>query len=390
MKVSTVFFSLLLGLIAYNSNAQEPFFTQFFNMPLSLNPATVGTSGTKMNAAAIYRMQWNPLGGGFNTFAASVDYATTKNLNFGAIVMNDQLGRGALSTSSLQLITGYANTLPGIITFSGALQFGFYNKRANFKDVTFVDEVLYEDPFARELTGPESAFYSNFSTGFTITTRNIWLGASWHNMAPLFFGGQPIVYTKSSNLLLEENINSYGKLSLHGGFEYKFPNTDYFTGFTMLNWRKQGPSKQFDILSGIKFDKKLNNLMTGLGYRSIYWPNDPVDLSNRDAISFFLSMDFLINSTVFRISYSYDLTVSGLSAFSGGAHEGAIVTGADGFNFKQEKKWRNWVEKHRIRCPLAYNRAGSMLKSNKKAKKHDTRLQNKKIRKIKKGLNRRN
>lgn len=384
---------LILFLTVEEGKAQDPFYTQFFNMPLHLNPSTVGLSGLRMNAAAIYKRQWNPLGGGYNTFSASIDYASTKNMNFGMIITNDQIARGALNTSSVQLIAGYANTIPNVLTFSFGGQFGFYDRKANLDNITFVDEILFQNSFANEFSGTQSAFYSNFSTGGMITSRFGWLGASWHNMAPMLFGGRPIVYTKTSNLLIQENIESYGKLSLHGGLEYGLPSVDYFSGFTMFNWRKQGPARQFDILSGIKFNEQYKNLMVGVGYRSIFWPGDPIELSDRDAINFFISMDFDINSTVFRVSYSYDLTVSGLSAFSGGSHEGAIVTGTNGFNAQQEKQWENWVERHRVVCPLAYNRGGTSFKFNDQARNRDKRISSRRVKKknksIKKGRKRR-
>jgi len=381
MQIRITVFSALLILCLFvnkaNAQGQEPFFTQFFNMPLHLNPSTVGMSGQRMNAAALFRTQWMGMGGGYQTAAVSFDYATMKNLNVGALILHDNLGNGNLTNTSLHTIVGYSNSIPGALSFSGGLQFGVFNRRADFTDVTFVDEILLQNPFASELDGPESAFYGNLSMGGLIATPFAWFGASWHNMGPAFFQGQPIEFTKNSPLLMEENINSYGKLSLHAGFDYRFPNVDYFTGFSMFNWRKQGPERQLDLLTGIKFGKQYRNLMIGAGYRSIFWPGEAVDLTDRDAITFMVSMDFETDFTNIRIAYSYDLTVSGLSPFSGGAHEGGMVMGSNGFTAKQVRDWENWVEDRRIVCPLAYNRSGTMFKVNEKAKRQDSKFQKK-------------
>lgn len=90
-------------------SAQDVHFSQFFNAPLTLNPALTGAIATGQRAALIHRSQWQRLGAPFRTFAFSYDVPLLRGRMKGRY-----LGVGASAYSDKAGKSGYGDTQGGI------------------------------------------------------------------------------------------------------------------------------------------------------------------------------------------------------------------------------------------------------------------------------------
>ncbi|HNM70170.1 MAG TPA: PorP/SprF family type IX secretion system membrane protein [Flavobacteriales bacterium] len=96
-------------LTAHATCAQDVHFSQFFNAPLTLNPALTGAITSDQRAALIHRSQWQSLGAPFRTFAFSYDAPLLRGRMNGRY-----LGVGATAYSDKAGKSGYGDTQGGI------------------------------------------------------------------------------------------------------------------------------------------------------------------------------------------------------------------------------------------------------------------------------------
>jgi len=143
--------------------------------------------------------------------------------------------------------------------------------------------------------------YLDFSIGTLISSNNFFLGFAAHHLT------EP-----------EEAFLSSGKLSMkktvHGGAVIKIngavsQTAGLFSGDTYLIpnflFKQQAQTEQINIGTTIT-----NNILSGgVAYRRSF--------ANSDALLFVIGFQ----KDALRIGYSYDFTISGLSNYSGGAHE---------------------------------------------------------------------
>lgn len=91
------------------ASAQDVHFSQFFNAPLTLNPALTGAIAGQQRAALIHRSQWQRLGAPFRTFAFSYDAPLLRGRMKGRY-----LGIGASAYSDKAGKSGYGDTQGGL------------------------------------------------------------------------------------------------------------------------------------------------------------------------------------------------------------------------------------------------------------------------------------
>lgn len=115
---------LLLGLmvlVAVESGAQDPHFSQWYASPLTLNPAMTGVFGGNYRAAFIYRSQWasvlsnesTPL---FRTYSASFDIRTNRGFDdrdafgIGLYFLGDKAGDLGYGSNNFGLSLAYTRS----------------------------------------------------------------------------------------------------------------------------------------------------------------------------------------------------------------------------------------------------------------------------------------
>ena len=76
-------------------NAQvDPHFTQYYVYPSWLNPALTGIFDGDVRVSGIYRSQWGNITSPFSTTGVSLDFNSSKNMNFGVSALQQKAGNG--------------------------------------------------------------------------------------------------------------------------------------------------------------------------------------------------------------------------------------------------------------------------------------------------------
>ena len=99
-KYTSVFFVFIMVLGLSNVSAQQVYSSQFYSMPIFLNPAFTGNSDYNLRAGVNYRNQWNSVTTPFVSQSAYIDgklsfpYLGSSWLGVGGGFFNDKAGEG--------------------------------------------------------------------------------------------------------------------------------------------------------------------------------------------------------------------------------------------------------------------------------------------------------
>lgn len=288
--------------------AQDMQLTQFYASPIYLNPAFTGSTGctrVSMNS----RRQWLSIPGAYSSSILSIDhYSHSINSGIGFLMLIDKHGAGNIRTNSYNMSYAYQTYLNHRWSVRFGLQAGYNTMRLDFNDFTFADQIITGSSTTVETQPLSNTGYADFSSGLLLFSKKTWIGFSAHHL------NRPI------NSLIEEDGRLPIKYSLHSGIVIPLGTgtEDLKYNFQSLSpafqFKKQGRYDQFDL--GLYYN--YHSLVLGCWYRGI-----PVlktyekKYSNNDAIAFILGF----SSDKLNVGYSYDMTISKLSAASGGAHE---------------------------------------------------------------------
>lgn len=297
-----VLFLLMPGI----SFSQDVTFSQFYANPLYLNPAFSGSVGVP-RIALQYRNQWNGFDNAFTTYSAAFDVPVKKlQGGIGGYVLNDVQADGILKTFQANLSYSVFIRISENYRLHGALQAGFNQNSLNTSRLVFADNL---DPnYGNHGTSAELASltdpnynYADFSGGILMYSKRLFYGVAVHHLTEpnqSFYPGDEDVsklhrkYTAHFGARLPVYLYGHNRkkfdispqviTQLQGQFQqlnYGIFATKY--GFTVGTWFRQN-----------------------FGFRY-------------DAVIFLVG--FIRKS--WQFNYSYDFTVSGLGADSGGTSE---------------------------------------------------------------------
>ncbi len=305
--------------VAAPAVAQDPVFSQFYAFPLGLNPAFAGN--TEGGAVALnYRNQWPGINQAYVTYAASFDqYFPYINSGFGISVLADDAGRGLYKTTDLGLYYAYNIRYNRHLNFRLGVEAGYINSRIDWNRLVFLDQL---DPEFGALSPGGIPYPSNElppEGGSSASVIDVSMGLLMYSEK--FYGGISLKHLNSPQIsFLEINPDLLDGLpltfSIHAGAELDFlrigrkgevfiaPNAQFV---------KQGAFQQLNIGTIFRYFK----VGTGVWYRHAS--------ANPDALIFLIEG----RQDIFRISYSYDITLSALSG-TGGSHEISIMINFDG------------------------------------------------------------
>lgn len=108
---------LILLLLPFMVKAQDLHFSQFYSVPLYLNPALTGSGGCALRFGGDYRNQWKSLGTPFKTYTAWADGRITPKklrndwLGLGLSFLGDRSGDGNLNITNIGLSFSYNKSL---------------------------------------------------------------------------------------------------------------------------------------------------------------------------------------------------------------------------------------------------------------------------------------
>lgn len=342
----------VLGLSVMRVQAQDPMSSQFYANPLFLNPAMAGTNVCP-RLAFNFRDQWPSMPGTFMTYAASYDEHFDKIYGgIGVQFWGDRAGEGGiLNTYNASAMYSFKVKVSKKFNMRFALQAAFQNKSLDWSKLTFGDMIDPRYGFVYS-TNENIANYINhintldFSFGFLGYTPHVYFGFAAKHIATLSLSGKTTPYSFLSGnadgnfydmLKLTAHVGanfdlkrkskketSFGDISISPNFIYEHQlGFNYFSEglymkfypFTVGVWCRHGLTYKYDEPM---LDQNGNVIF---GPDSITPMTQKTNIYNSDAIIFMFGLEY----NMFKVAYSYDLTISRLaSATTGGSHEVSV------------------------------------------------------------------
>ncbi len=326
-KFKTAIFLTVSLATAFQAQAQDPEFTQFYAAPIYTNPAMAGTAtcGGGGRVVLNYRNQWPSLPGTFITTSASYDQHFDKiGGGVSLMVLDDRAGEGLLRSQSVS--AGYAFQLAVNRRFT--MRFGLegqYGQRSiDWKRLRFEDQIDPSSGFTGITAEPfvtDPVKYANFSTGVVGYTERFYAGLAVHNLiepVQSFFGDDRAVIPR--------------RYTAHGGIVIpldgrKNPESTISPNVLFM---QQNKFTQMNI--GFYYNK--GPLVTGLWFRQTFGT-----YTNSDALMALVGF----RKDKFKFGYSFDLTVSDARSAAPVSHE--ISAGIEWCAKKPSRKYR------KLSCP---------------------------------------
>jgi len=313
-----IIYILLLALGSNEVLAQDPEFTQFYAAPLYLNPAFAGTARCP-RIALNYRNQWPALSGTFVTQHFSYDqHIQSIYGGLGLMVTNDAAGEGTLKTTTINAIYSYQLQVNRKFSVRFGVQAGYFQRSLDWSKLTFGDMIDPRRGFVYQTNDvPRGGTVGNvdFGAGILGFSEQFYFGFAAHHL------------TQPNESVIVGNSPIPMKFTGHAGAVIPMSNSKYTADNAVLSpnilFRSQGTFNQLNI--GMYMSK--SGLVGGVWYR------------NKDAFIVLVG----INTSHFKLGYSYDLTLSKLGTGSGGSHEVSC-----GINFNCKPKKRSF---RTISCP---------------------------------------
>lgn len=306
---------LVTGLLFFSFQlfAQDPFFTQAFTAPLTLNPAMAGTAEMDLRFTATIKRQWINVPSIMQYAAVGVD-RYVKELHGGVGLLLTNVKEGYLNKNSLHAIYSYALCLPNARLHLG-LQAGVANRAVNYNKLYFSDQIDNTGIIPNSVSGVDVAlnnnkYFADFAAGFLLYLHDNWM----------IGGGAQHINQPDESL----TSNTYSRLPIRwfNYFRYK------------IDMDEEGSS--YFLPSVIYYQQaKSNSLSIGCEYKNERmsigaWYRGNVNFQNSDAFAITLSLDLFdrrYNETDrARVGVSYDATTGKLGfSRSAGSGEGSFV-----------------------------------------------------------------
>lgn len=312
-----------LGKIA----AQDPVFSQYYNSPLQLNPAFAGNA-TSPIFVLNYRNQWPSWPAAYRTFSFSYDqFFEGFNSGIGFSILSDDAGDGILKSINVSGIYSYRVIVNDDLQIKFGIEASLTQLRLDWNKLLFLDQIdpaIGATPGGSVIPSSETRpndltnYYMDISTGMLIYNRKYYAGFSLKHL------------NSPNNSFVSSPTDQYSgvpvRLSLHGGYQIHLePGNKYHSGTILtpnILFVKQSGLSQINV--GTIFG--LRSFHTGVWYRHAF--------KNPDAFIF----SFGVRSGVFKISYSFDFTVSELAINNtGGSHELGILINLESLAPKKSK-----------------------------------------------------
>jgi type IX secretion system PorP/SprF family membrane protein len=325
----------ILGLgVALSAMAQDPVFSQFYAAPMHINPALTGST-LDPRISLNYRNQWPSLSNAYVTYAASYDQFFDKaKSGLGLMVMSDVAGDGIYTTNKIAGSYAYNLEFNKDFYIKAGFEVGISQVTVNWDQLIFLDQI---DPlrgpfdasgnaFPSEEERPFnlSAYYADFSAGFLAYSKN-------------FYGGFSVKHVNSPNESILATRSNFGlvplRFTLHGGAEislrksYNNRNNSTFLSPNIM-YVRQGEFQQLNVGAYANME----SVFGGVWYRHAF--------GNADAAIFMVGSRY----KMFKVAYSYDVTISELTNDTGGAHEVSVVIVINQYKKRKGKNYLNCLK----------------------------------------------
>jgi type IX secretion system PorP/SprF family membrane protein len=148
MTISKTILFIIIIFLVKNSIGQDLHFSQFFNSPLTTNPANTGfTTSSDYRIGAHFRNQWSSiLAAPYKTVSVFADAQVLRNqiengwLGIGAFILSDEAGSGGLKSTKVYGSLAYHQMLGNNSLLSAGFNIGWANKRIDNSKLKFPDQ----------------------------------------------------------------------------------------------------------------------------------------------------------------------------------------------------------------------------------------------------------
>jgi len=320
-KLIFLFFICWSGL-----SAQDPVYSQYYNSPVLMNPSFAGNTRGAL-VSVMYRNQWPSINNAYTTYSVTYDQRWQRSSGLGLYVTADDSGNGAIKTTKIGGIYSYRIRFRNEMYLKGAIDIAYGQTRLDQSKLVFLDNLDpqygletpggVKIPTAEVLSSSPSRGYLDVSSGAMFYT-------------PDFYAGISIKHLNTPNIdFAADETGSKGNLplrwSFHGGMQIDLDrgNKGEYGTFISPNvlFVKQNDFWQANVGAYVN----IIQMFGGLWYRH----------SGNNSDSVIASVGG--KSGIFKITYSYDYTVSGLTQGSGGSHEISVVMNFDKLLPKESK-----------------------------------------------------
>jgi type IX secretion system PorP/SprF family membrane protein len=280
--------------------AQDPQFTQFYANPLYLNPAFAGSVHCP-RICLNYRNQWPALTGTFITSSASFDMQIAEiSSGIGLLVLSDNAGEGTLNTTDISGLYSFQLTINREFSIRFGAQATYKQRKLDWDKLTFGDMIdprygfIYPTLEQRPTT---TKSLTDFSTGILAYSTRLFGGVAVHHLTEpeeSFIKPAP-----GSTLPMKITAHAGAIIPTQGG-----RNEEVYFSPNIL-YQLQRDFQQLCL--GAYLVKP--PLVGGLWYRQAG--------KNGDSFQALVGLQH----GIFKMGYSYDITISTLAAASAGSHE---------------------------------------------------------------------
>ena len=317
---SITFFTFYFLLFNFSSTAQDLHFSQFFNSPLSTNPANTGfIPDADYRLGAQYRNQYsNIMSSPYKTFSVFGDAQIFRDkiengwIGIGGLMLSDVAGSGTLRSTKIYASLAYHQMLGNSSLLSAGFNLGYANKRIDVSSLKFPDQF---DGHFFDSNLPTSVIFNNTSISYFDMQAGVNY-AFFPNDDIYCNAGYSIHHVNKPKESFFDNQDANSMIPMrHIGFIYAIlklniyvilkPNV-YYTNQVNASELTMGMMLNYNLSQ-----KGEKQLIGGCYYRI------------KDAVIPMLG--FQINQLIFN--FSYDATISTLKAFnqSKGASEFSVI-----------------------------------------------------------------
>ena len=294
---------VLTNVVGYTQG--DTHFSQFYSLPMGMNPATAGIFEGTVRATFDYRQQWASVTTPWKTGAFASDFKfgeddqTGNFFNGGVMVYNDKAGDSQFKTGLYNLSFGYTVHLSHDAFFTTAIQGGMIQNSIDYTDLNWESQYNgYEFDNAKPTM-------ENQKGQFSYNRGDLSLGIYYFNAID---DKNTIFMGLSGNHMLAHNVSMMGvkdhifrKYTAHGGAQFIIERFAFIPNF-MVTY--QGPNFIANIGSDYKIWLSDQSHYTGFideisfGFGTYYRWNDAIMFSGK------------FNYAGFTLSGSYDYNIS--------------------------------------------------------------------------------
>lgn len=334
MKITAKIGLLFLAFISFNTEAQDIHFSQFYNSPLNLNPASTGNFNGDYRVAGNYRNQWNSVTIPFSTFSMSLDanhLFGKRNVGGGIVFNHDNTGDSRFRTTVFNVAGSYRFSLntDSSQRITVGVQTGLTNKTLSYEELRFdaqYNGIAYSESLpSRENFNTNSQSFMNLHAGLVYNNQlddrtHLQLGLSLFNITK-----PKESYFNNTAIRVDRRFSSFAS--------YQFPITSAIDLIPSMFYMKQG--KYFEYIVGSRGKYILSEAVGSS--QSAY-----LGLFFRTKDAGFVTAEYDYNNWHFGLSYDINLsTLKQASNGRGGIELSAVYIW---------KLFKPTANKHKI-CP---------------------------------------